>query len=145
MNITCTLQKLKVIVCSGGRYRQLIFNPMPEERARELVREYGFRPEDVRALLPLDFPYRSSLDELDVLDWLDRRHTYRQLSVKDLYIVVREHVPNLLRIHGSRAFIAAYGQIVFQGNNPFLLPMADLVQDPEGDERPKIKKKNQNK
>jgi len=142
MTITCTLQKLNVIVCSGGRYRRLVFNPMDEGRVRQLVREYGFRPEEVRAIQPIDLPYRISLDDLVVLDWLDCRRTYLQLSVKDLYAVVREHIPNLLSIQGSKAFIAAYRQIVFEGRNPFLMPTAGPPSPSDSAQRPKPKKKH---
>jgi hypothetical protein len=128
MIITYNIQKLAIVVCADGYYRQLLFNAMPEEKALQLLPEYGYRPDQCVFMHYETISYCKTLDNLDVLDWIDRQFTYYHLSVSTLYDIVRTHVPSLLQISEAKAFIAAYNQLVTLNINAFLHPDADPTQ-----------------
>ena len=120
MKLVLSQQKLNVIVCSHGCYRRLIFNPMPEGIARELVRQYGSHPEEVHDTFLDSVPYSIEVDDLQVLEWLDRRHTFYGLTPAMLHETVRAYYPNLLRIKGAKAFIASYKRLIFDHVDLFI-------------------------
>ena len=74
MTIEITIRHtLLTVVEHGGTYRTLLFNDMPEERARRLAREYGYPSDRISSIETVKFSYRRKLSDEEVRHILDRQ------------------------------------------------------------------------
>ena len=99
MTIEITIQRMLLIVMeSGGTYRPLVFNDMPEERARQLAREYGHPSDRIRSIEKVAIRYRRKLDNSEVREILDRLPFQEWYSHETMLAAVRCIVPQATRI-----------------------------------------------
>lgn len=82
----------------NGMPRRQVFAEMDDARARQLVREYGYDPASVYAIVHETFTYRREVDDSEVADLLDRM-PYREVhTYEEVLFAVRCLVPQAVRI-----------------------------------------------
>jgi len=92
------------IDCGNGLVRRQVFAEMDEARARQLVREYGFDPARVYAVVYEQVVFRHDVDDSEVAAVLDRR-PYREChSLDEVLDAVRCIVPQAVRIVRLRGY-----------------------------------------
>lgn len=92
------------IATDGGMLRRQVFAEMADERARQLVREYGYDPARVYAICHETVVVRHEVDDSEVAAVLDRK-PYREChKMEEMLDAVRCIVPNakrIVRLHGG--------------------------------------------
>ena len=81
----------------GNRFRKQ-FSEMPIEVARQLVREYGYKPSWVEAALIETFTYTVEIDDDRVKMAMETLPYQEWFTKADLLTIVRTIVPNAKRI-----------------------------------------------
>lgn len=92
------------IATDGGMLRRQVFAEMADERARQLVREYGYDPAKVYAICHETVVVRREVDDSEVEAVLERRPYRECRSMGELLDAVRCIVPNakrIVRMHGG--------------------------------------------
>lgn len=86
----------------SGMHHRLVFAAMDEGRARRLVREYGFKPRMVYAVMEEEVCYRHRVDDSLVQAVLARMPARERHHYADWLAAVRTIVPQADRIVNVR-------------------------------------------
>ncbi len=89
----------------AGMYRRIVFAEMADSKARQLVKEYGYKPEWVYAILHEVVGYRYAVDDSLVQAAMSRRPYKERYSADEWLAAVRTIVPQAARIVRLRGTI----------------------------------------
>ena len=92
------------IVTADKMYHRLVFAEMAEARARELVREYGYDPKGVYAVVHEKIVFRHEVDDSEVAAVLERMPYHECRSMEEVLAAVRCIVPQAVRIGRMRGY-----------------------------------------
>lgn len=99
MIIEITIRKTQICLRRGGAYTSLVVVPMERPQAEALVPQYGFRPDEIVMVVPLDMHYRHYIDDNSLQDVLNRYPWNPNRSQEELLQIIRRHFqPNATRI-----------------------------------------------
>ena len=95
---------MSLFIDSGdGMLHRQVFAAMDEARARQLVREYGYDPAGVYAVVYESLVFRHEVDDSEVAAVLDRNPCHECHTMEELLEAVRCIVPQavrIVRLHG---------------------------------------------
>lgn len=94
-----------------GMHFRLVFAEMDDGRARQLVREYGYRPEWVYAILHEEVCYRHTVDDSLVLAAMQRMPYRERYGMEEWLEAVRSIAPQAERI--VRRWGSGKGLLIF--------------------------------
>lgn len=82
----------------GGMLHRQVFAEMDDERARQLVREYGYDPSKVYAIVHETVVFRLEVDDSEVMAVLDSMPYRESHTMEEMLAAVRRLVPQARRI-----------------------------------------------